>query len=75
MIAVKESQGANRSVNTGANSSAQCFDVEVDTLSGPSAFLLLCCSLSHLVLLTSEETREWHSRVGRGELTDISVEL
>ena len=55
----------NRSMNTGVNSSAQWFIVEVETLSGPAAVLLLCClnSFSHLVLLHIEGRREWYSGI------------
>ena len=41
-------EALNKSVNTVANSLAQYFKVDVETLSGPAAFLLLCCLSSFL---------------------------
>ena len=54
--------------------------VDVETLSGPVAFLLLCClnSFLILVLLNSEGWREWHSRVreaGRCRLQILAVKV
>ena len=75
LIAVKESRGANRSVNTGANSSALCFNVEVETLSGPAAFLLRCCLNSFLTSCSCTLKGGGSDTANSGRLTDIGVEF
>ena len=59
-------EALNRSLNTGSDSLAQFFNVELETLSGPAAFLMVCCLNSLLIFCRVREgRREWNSRVGQ----------
>ena len=59
-------EALDKSVNTVANSLAQYFNVDVETLSAPAAFLLLCC-LSSFLTSCSEGWSEWPSRAGEAD--------
>ena len=65
----------NMSMNTGVNSLAQCFNVDVETLSGPAAFQLLCCLNSFLTSCSCTVKRGKSGTAGSGRLTDVGVKL